>query len=616
MKGDFSRLTFAPQKHYKAVYAQQGRVQLDADWNEQAAIWNYQLEEALADLIGPAGISQASAGFRINQLESEEMQGKGENAAALPGACDFHISSGRYYVHGMLCENEQDCLFSTQPDYPGGTVPASPGAHLLAYLDVWARHVTSLDDPDLREIALEGIDTTTRLQTVWQVKLLPISAEHLRERQLTHENVVELPEWQALVEASEMRGSLSVRHNPDAALGNQLYRIEIHRGSGSETAPTFKWSRENGSHVFALSEVTRLEAREGLARFVVTLGEQLRDQAQLRPGDWVEFVDREAELLGLAPPLYKIIDRPDFTNRRFTLAGQPSPRIDAFISQHAGPLFIRRWDQRASELAPLADDGSQLLKEDTWLDLEQGIQVRFSSGEMYVTGDYWLLPARTLSATVAWPANEKEPAAQPPLGIRHHYAPLALLQRRDASWQVTHDLRHVFPSLATTAEQIKHIGQEIRRGEERDEEIEREIRRDEERDEEIEQEIRRDEEEDREAVLDIMLEKKREQAPGHVHVLVEECVSAEQLSLGELVAYVPSTGHRVVQARRENERLLLGVVSGAEIRDGEERLLVTIYGRARCKVSGPVAEGDLLTLSDQPGHARALSFEQRVLHRG
>ncbi|HVU66492.1 MAG TPA: hypothetical protein VHD63_05160, partial [Ktedonobacteraceae bacterium] len=47
-----------------------------------------------------------------------------------------------------------------------------------------------------------------------------------------------------------------------------------------------------------------------------------------------------------------------------------------------------------------------------------------------------------------------------------------------------------------------------------------------------------------------------------------------------------------------------------------ERLLVTIYGRARCKVSGPVAEGDLLTLSDQPGHARALSFEQRVLHRG
>ena len=38
MKGDFSRQTFDPKKHYSAVLMQQGRVQLDADWNEQHAI--------------------------------------------------------------------------------------------------------------------------------------------------------------------------------------------------------------------------------------------------------------------------------------------------------------------------------------------------------------------------------------------------------------------------------------------------------------------------------------------------------------------------------------------------------------------------------------------------
>jgi hypothetical protein len=38
MKGDFSRDSFDPVKHFSRVLQQQGRVQLDADWNEQAAI--------------------------------------------------------------------------------------------------------------------------------------------------------------------------------------------------------------------------------------------------------------------------------------------------------------------------------------------------------------------------------------------------------------------------------------------------------------------------------------------------------------------------------------------------------------------------------------------------
>ena len=38
MKGDYSRDTFDPAKHFTRVLMQQGRVQLDADWNEQAAL--------------------------------------------------------------------------------------------------------------------------------------------------------------------------------------------------------------------------------------------------------------------------------------------------------------------------------------------------------------------------------------------------------------------------------------------------------------------------------------------------------------------------------------------------------------------------------------------------
>ena len=53
MKADLSRQTFDPFKRFTRVLTQQGRVQLDADWNEQAAILLHQLRTLAADLIGP-----------------------------------------------------------------------------------------------------------------------------------------------------------------------------------------------------------------------------------------------------------------------------------------------------------------------------------------------------------------------------------------------------------------------------------------------------------------------------------------------------------------------------------------------------------------------------------
>ncbi|MDX2213658.1 MAG: DUF6519 domain-containing protein [Oculatellaceae cyanobacterium bins.114] len=85
---------------------------------------------------------------------------------------DLAISPGRIYVDGILCENE-GALYRQQPDLPAAALPETSGIY-LAYLDVWKRHITLLDDPLIQEKALGGPDTTTRLKTVWQVKLLPL----------------------------------------------------------------------------------------------------------------------------------------------------------------------------------------------------------------------------------------------------------------------------------------------------------------------------------------------------------------------------------------------------------------------------------------------------------
>src|SRR5205085_4319218 len=56
---------------------------------------------------------------------------------------DFALSAGRYYVDGILCENEQEVRYSQQPDFPDattfGTAPFDAESLYLLYLDVWQR---------------------------------------------------------------------------------------------------------------------------------------------------------------------------------------------------------------------------------------------------------------------------------------------------------------------------------------------------------------------------------------------------------------------------------------------------------------------------------------------
>ncbi len=70
-----------------------------------------------------------------------------------------------------------------------------------------------------------------------------------------------------------------------------------------------------------------------------------------------------------------------------------------------------------------------------WIDLEGGIQVRFSTGS-YRAGDYWLIPARAATGEIEWPPFEIpniNPQAQLPVGVQHHYCRLALIAGRRAA---------------------------------------------------------------------------------------------------------------------------------------------------------------------------------------
>jgi hypothetical protein len=455
MKGDFSRLNlFDPLTQYTRVLQQQGRVQLDADWNEQGDILLHYLRTLARDLIGPFGSPDDGFGVGIT--------GDGD-------ASDLTVGAGRYYVDGLLCENRLavdskgfSYLGQPHPDPFPKTFP------MLVYLDVWERHVTFHQDGALREVALGGADTTSRAQVVWRVRTAPLSA-------LTNDTTVTKKtvwkgweEWQKTWQSPD-RGRLKAQADrggddtdpctasPEARYRrteNQLYRVEVQGWDADARALTFKWSRENGSVVFAVQE---------LQGDVATLASLGRDDASgLKEKDWVEIVDDGSELAGL-PGALRQVKAIDPSRRTVTLvpaAWEPRPPVYTEEGEAlAKRALLRRWDHRASPQpkdgagAP-APNGAALFvfpadatQELAWVTLENGIRIQFQRGS-FRPGDYWLIPARTATGDVEWPGPPETPAALLPHGVEHHYAPLALVGREGVTLKLQQDLRGSFAPLA------------------------------------------------------------------------------------------------------------------------------------------------------------------------
>jgi hypothetical protein len=441
MKADTTRSTFKQTKHYSGVLMQQGRVQLDADWNEQIDITGHRIETETIDVIGNCGAPMHDAGFHIvanaNDLTAEEKKlPENQNPPAI-GANDLLISGGRYYVDGILSENDSIVGYTKQPDLPNLTVVNQAGTY-LAYLDVWSRHMSALEDPSIREVALGGPDTATRSKTIWQVKLFRVGDANLNANCATV-----FQAWNDEIAAGT--GTLAAKAATSAPsndpcivapgagyrrLENQHYRVEVH-DKGALGAATFKFSRDNGSIV------TKWESQAVNDLTVSNAGRD--DVLRFAAGNWVELSDDTNDLLSTPGTLVQLAKVEGNVLTINPASAIPAGPINiANFPRNRNPK-VRRWD-----MAALVKPNNQ-----NWLDLEAGVQVHFTNGT-YKTGDYWLIPARTDTADVEWPIDPmtNQPATQLPFGIKHHYCRLAVGTNDGTNWTKITDCRHIFPPLA------------------------------------------------------------------------------------------------------------------------------------------------------------------------
>jgi len=573
MKGDFTRFTFDPKRHYKSVLMQQGRVILDADWNEQAGIVEHIRETEVRDVIGRCGTPINYAGFGVD---------------VTPDGRDLVLSSGRIYVDGILCEldgnpgyfespafvvSESETLLTISdesgldlkkeqwveisagisserindvsperpsieekvvrqvlrivkvqrdPDSnkmalildgkvfedliyaaksngifiknlfiikPEQIVSKESSGTFLAYLDVWNRHITAVEDDSIREKALKGPDTCTRIKTEWGFKLIRYSPESIprsilekiscRQASLILKDLLHLP---PSCLAARLHAALEGTTDPSAidpclalsgasykGLENQLYRVEIHRPGGVGEA-TFKWSRYNGAIAFAIEDfIPDVSADRGAfkadkpAKFhQVKLSRLGWDETlRIHVDDLVEVLGDETEVQGKPGTLARVM-KIDEADRVLTLTADVAVHAD-----ESNPK-IRRWDMDEGKMVKTASiEGMPTGKtsgESSWIEIEKGIEVRFKERDHYQTGDYWLIPARD-SGKIEWPHGEDD--FVPKFGIHHHNCLLAILSLgADRTWKLVKDCRRLFSPLSdmVTLSYVGGDGQEAMPG--------------------------------------------------------------------------------------------------------------------------------------------------------
>jgi hypothetical protein len=525
MKGDFSRRSYDPRKHYSAVLQEQGRLLTDADLEEEHRILSGAHERAAADLIGGCGGPIGAAGFDVTS----------------PDGIRLALSDGRYYAAGKLVVNEEAVDYTDQPDRFADDIawPPPPGRYAIV-LDVWRRLVIALDDPTIREVALGGPTTAAREKTIWQARHRSVPANWTCAD--------ELPP------APGTTGAMAARAEPEqlvatpclvpplagyTGLENQLYRVEVFTpGPGLDvaTAPTLTvvgfpvgttnqielsladaagltvddvlevvrtglgtdpmdaafaqvadvsgavvtltsrlpefaptdtvvlrpaaasvvFSRENGSVVTGIGQI------DGFEVTVTDLGPD--DILGFAPGQWVELTDDAIEL-ERRPRQLRQIEAIDTDRLVVTLRTTPDPLalMASGVIPERHPK-LRRWDGVRG--ITFKADGSG------WIHVENGIQIRFVAGG-YLSGDYWHLPARAAivdaaSGNIEWPQNGAAAAELAPLGVRHDFCALAVVDVTIAAGvphvTVVRDCRNLFPPVTelTTLLYVGGDGQEAR----------------------------------------------------------------------------------------------------------------------------------------------------------
>jgi hypothetical protein len=341
-------------------------------------------------------------------------------------------NAGRFYVDGFPCLQIKDTLYSDQAD-PNDAPLSEPTAGVrkdTVYLDVWTEPVTYVEDPEVREVALGGPDTSTR-------------------RRLRHR--VRVSQGGGLPTGDGRGSGVLATEGHYTGVANRFYLVEVD-GPGDLGAATMRWSEDNASTIQRVIE----PIPPGSTRVVV------EDASAFHPGDKIliskEFGAEEHTISSLFSNVI-VLQSPTGAQLGALPAAANIPGFTTFAL--ADRAKVQRWNAFRVPIVPDPDDPTISAA----IALNEGVAVRFG-GHGLRAGDYWNFRTRYLAGD---PASGLDPDARierlafdQPAGVIHRYATLAVLTRDAAAQEpkkigIIEDRRGRAGNASTTAGPLPDI---------------------------------------------------------------------------------------------------------------------------------------------------------------
>jgi hypothetical protein len=418
---------------------QQGRVTLEADWNEGQSIFGEELRQETLEIVGPAGTPDK--GYQVMDTSQP----------ATP--YDFSVGPGTMYVGGVRVELDTPVNYLTQPEWLDHTfdpdwvdpsqLKALPSKEFV-YLFLREQEVSAVEDYALRDVALGGPDTAARTRIIQHIVRLETHATDCADALAiaitawAQEGLKFDPTTMRLLPQSTLRVTFPDAPQPDPCepetvagyLGadNQLIRIQI------SDANKFVWGFDDASFLYRVDIGADLQTVHLQSRPVDSAHqpqanqavEVLRSAARLSNGEYV------ASATGVVETLTASYSQD--TQTLVLPTKLPPQYADA---QQTPRAFLRVWQQE------------QQFTAETPIELgTTGIYVTLNTlgGAPFHVGDYWLIAARPSTPQQIYPERYLADF-QPPDGPREWVCPLAIIAWNENVGTVVDDCRNQFDNL-------------------------------------------------------------------------------------------------------------------------------------------------------------------------
>ena len=435
MTADRARVSYDPTRQYRSVISQQGRVTLEADNNEAAAIADEALRLETIDVVGVTGTPD---------------NGYAPGSGSGPGGVS--IGPGIFYLGGWRLQLDKKIDLSSQPDWLDQPATKITTGNLLVALLLNEQSVCAVEDQALREVALGGPDSAARARLMQHFLRLPlhgktcVAGATMLTDLLTADGVTIDPATlqlmsQARLQAGFVPGPPAADPCTPAAAGgylgadNQLIRVTVIDYKAAAQTGTLLWGWNNASTLY----------RAGMTNpLTLTLtGAPVDFEHAPQLGQAVEILRSQAKLDDdgnyVAAPQGFVTTVAQAYSFDFGTVGLTDPLPPEYQSD-SNPLFIRLWQA----IVPFTAGQT------TALDSASGITVTITLPALpahIALRPFWRFAVRPSTPVQIYPQRYLD-APQPPDGPRQWIADIAVMAagRREGSTLVQ-DCRFSFVPL-------------------------------------------------------------------------------------------------------------------------------------------------------------------------